>query len=198
MGEYKNKVHEWLRCCLKWMESDYYDDGIDTHINVFLGEDYDYSVHNYGVYVTEGIKIFDSLIEIARENDWLDDFMPQFRINLVYKKKHKQIKISSIDDLVRDMDRAPPEIYLRPKILLTTSSWQHSCTEKYERSLRKEFCEILGRDFAEEYSIYYEMTYFDDYDGDRYRQGDIYFDYNENKSEVVRKRNTRKLVLKEN
>jgi hypothetical protein len=187
VSNYKNKILKWLKDDFIYADRDRSD--IDIHVDEFLGRKRDYSI-----YVIEGIKILDTLVEIARENDWLDDFIPLFRINLNDRRTLKKIKISSIDDIARDMDRAPPEIFLWPKISLT-NSW-HEYIEKYEHSLRREFCEIFGRDFGYEYSIYYEMEYYKNGDGDKDRRREIYIKYDENKSEVVK--NVRRLTLKEN
>jgi hypothetical protein len=193
MSNYKNKILKWLKDDYIYADRDRSD--IDIHVDEFLGENCSYSV-----YITEGIKILDTMVEIARENDWLDDFKPVLRINLNDKRTLKKIKISSIDDIARDMDNsAIPEIILWPKIILTDSYHEyvyHEYIEVYKRNLRREFCEIFGRDFGYEYSIYYEMEYCVGIDGYKYRQREIYIEYNENNSEVVK--NVRRLTLKEN
>jgi hypothetical protein len=188
MSKYKNKILKWLKDEFIYVDRDRSDEPIDNHVDAFA------KISKYEDCLTEGIKMLDDLIEIARENDWLNDFMPTLRINLDDSRAVKKIKVLGIDDIVREMDkRVLPEIILGKKILMT-GSWD-SYIETYERSLHREFNEIFNRDFGSEYHIWYYLERYINVDGCRDRQRKIYIQYNENNAEVVR--DVKRLKLKD-
>jgi hypothetical protein len=186
MSKYKNKILKWLKDEFIYVDRDRSDEAIDMHVDAFIGK------RDYSVYITEGIRVLDDLIEIARENDWLNDFMPTLRINLDDTRAVKKIKIQDMDDIVREMEEAPPEIILWPKILKTKSGDNY--IEIYERGLHGEFSSILNRDFGDNYHIWYSMIYYVCADGYRDRRRKIYIQYNENNAETVK--NVKRLVLR--
>ncbi|MDR1425592.1 MAG: hypothetical protein LBI70_01170 [Rickettsiales bacterium] len=188
MSKYKNRILKWLKDEFIYVDRDRSDEAIDIHVDAFMSKRQDHSV-----YITEGIRILDDLIEIARENDWLNDFMPALRINLDDTRAVKRIKIQNMDDIVREMDKGMiPEIILWQKILKTKSGDNY--IEIYERGLHGEFSRILNRDFGDNYHIWYSMIYCVCADGHRDRWRKIYIQYNENNAETVK--NVKRLTLK--
>jgi hypothetical protein len=185
-GNYKDKVKEWLGDLISYIDNPIFSSDADIHVDEFMGK------RDYSVYITEGIKILDDLIEIARENDWLNDLLPMLRINLDDTRAVKRIKIQDMDDIVREMEEAPPEIILGQKILKTNSGDNY--IEIYERGLHGEFSRILNRDFSDNYHIWYSMIYYVDSNGWRDRRRKIYIQYNENNAETVK--NVKRLTLK--
>lgn len=176
---YKEKVRDWLSEEFINTDRDRSDESIDIHVDEFIVEEEDRA------YFVEGMNIFKALVELSKENSWTNDFIPTLRINLKYTKSIKKIKVSSIDDVVKEISDTPPEIVLWRKILFT-NKWD-GYKEIYEASLHEEFNKIFNTIFPEEYKIYYKSEkYFDEmFYGRMICENNIYVQYNENNSETV-------------
>ena len=87
--KYKKKVYTWLSKEFINVNRDRSNEEASIHVDEFTIEKKDY------VYFSEGIEIFKALVELSKENDWTNDFVPTLRINLKYtktiKKKRKRL-----------------------------------------------------------------------------------------------------------
>lgn len=187
--KYKKKVYNWLSKEFINVNRDRSNEEASIHVDEFTIEKKDYT------FFLEGIEIFKALVELSKENDWTNDFVPTLRINLKYTKTIKKLKINSIEDIVKEMNNTPPEIILYRKILFTRK-WD-GFKEIYKISLHENFNKIFNTVFPEEYKIYYESVKY--YDHGFYNrticENKIYIQYNENNSETVS--NIKRLSLKQ-
>jgi hypothetical protein len=196
--EIRTKILRWLNYCYVNKDLDVYGNGGTAHVDSFIGEKSDNRL-----YIKEGLDAYEEFIDICRENDWLDNFIPIFFITLKEKKSFRKFNISTLDDIVNDMDLPfrPPEIYLKKKID-GACSCHYSNFELYRKCLHNEFDAIFNRKFGKEYEICYEVLVYrhNDLSPDRLfedrwvYQREINIEYNENNSEIVR--NVKRLTLK--
>lgn len=186
---YKKNIINWLDKEFINVNRDRTNESIDAHVTMFL------KISDKKKVLYKCFEIFKALVELSKENDWTNDFVPTLRINLKYTKTIKKLKINSIEDIVKEMNNTPPEIILYRKILFTRK--RDGFKEIYKISLHENFNKIFNTVFPEEYKIYYESVKY--YDHDFYNrticENKIYIQYNENNSETVS--NIKRLSLKQ-
>ena len=110
---YKKNIINWLDKEFINVNRDRSNESIDAHVTMFL------KISDKKKVLYKCFEIFKALVELSKENDWTNDFVPTLRINLKYTKTIKKLKITSINDVVKEMNNTPPEIILYRKILFT-------------------------------------------------------------------------------
>jgi hypothetical protein len=153
------------------------------------------------IYMKESIEVLKALIELSKENGWLNDFIPRL---IIYLNKSKRIskpdtKELTIETISSQMYKESycdnsPYISLTEKIF---STWNME-GESYMYYLpRKVLEDLYGEKFNENYYIsyvYYKTK--EDLDAGKGYNRYIDIQYNENKSEEVRL--VKRLKLKRN
>jgi hypothetical protein len=155
------------------------------------------------VFLTEGMKVLEELVHIARENGWLNDFVPSFRIYLRdsdrIEKDPTTTLLRSTRDLARNMHRYySPSILMMKKIKGTDIFGSEIHTYSYSNpdDLLQRVFGFHDSEIGKHLYVQYSCTKNENdllYGVDVYC---IYVDiqYNENNSEIVR--NVRKLKTK--
>jgi hypothetical protein len=114
--EYREQLLEYLITDFIDRDNSYFS----MHMDSFVGK------ADIMAYLAEGFIVLEELIQICKENKWLDDFIPFFRLYLKknerLEKNPNQSMLRSVDGLVRHLDKSiPPEIYLTKKIMCVGS-----------------------------------------------------------------------------
>jgi hypothetical protein len=190
---YKNRIIEWLKSEYIDTAYDLSNDFIDRHVDVIIG----CRSRNKIKCLIEGIKVFENLIKICKENSWTIDFIICFNIYFEYSKNilEKYREIESVSDIVKNMSHTPPEVFMFKKMSLLTN---YETDEKYKRRIPNSlFSKLFNVNFNEYFHIFYNLCRNWECIENNWEYN-CYIDiqYNEKNSEIVR--NVRRLTLKEN
>jgi hypothetical protein len=144
------------------------------------------------IYMKESIKVLKALIELSKENGWLNDFIPRL---MIYFNKSKRIRKPDTKELT--IETISSQIYKEhsycdntPYISLTEkifSTWNMEGESYIYYLPRKVLEDLYGEKFNENYyiSYVYYKTKEELEKGNGYNRY-IDIQYNENKSEEVR------------
>ena len=181
--DYKEIVLNWL--IQYYVEKELGNQSIDIHVDQLL------NIRSDKRYIEEGIKLYKALIDICKDNNLLNDFIPVFRISLKDTDKIEKYNVKSLDDILKDVNhRRPPEICLYRKV----SNLFSRIYEKYEYSLINCYFSSI---FKSNYYFYYTFYKNEEDINDNWEYSRmISIEYNENKHNC--KSYPNKLVLNEN
>ncbi|MDR1426010.1 MAG: hypothetical protein LBI70_03405 [Rickettsiales bacterium] len=96
-----------------WVDMD--NSSFGVHMDGFIG------TNDTITYLREGFGMFRELIQICRENSWLDNIIPYFCLYLKDSEKlmidPNRLLLKNVGHLIRNLDKGtPPEIYMTKKI----------------------------------------------------------------------------------
>ncbi|AKL98217.1 hypothetical protein [Endomicrobium proavitum] len=168
--DYKKEVLKWLN--EYYVEKDLSKKTVDDHMDGIL--EIENKKSNYKIFLEHGFGFLKALVNICKENNLLDKFIPVFRISLTDKAKIKKHTINSLEDIIKDMSVRPPEICLyKKRNIVNNYIW-----EEYTYPLLDSYLNgIFGSNYYVEYSFFRDK---DDIEDNWEYQRMISIKYNEN------------------